>query len=80
MISVFAWILMFIALASALLAVSQKDLLMAVISSSVVSLVVSIYFFLLKAPDVAMTEAAIGVGLVTIIFVIAIRKTRRTED
>jgi multicomponent Na+:H+ antiporter subunit A len=80
MISVFAWILMLIALASALLAVSQKDLLMAVISSSVVSLVVSIYFFLLKAPDVAMTEAAIGVGLVTIIFVIAIRKTRRTED
>jgi len=35
---------------------------------------------LLQAPDVALTEAAIGVALTTIIFIIAIRNTVRYED
>jgi len=37
-------------------------------------------FYLLQAPDVALTEAAIGVALTTIIFVITIRNTERYED
>lgn len=80
MIQILAWFLMIVALVAGLVAVRQKDLLLAVISSSLVSLVATIYFFLLQAPDVAMTEAAIGVALVTIIFIITIRKTRRIED
>jgi energy-converting hydrogenase B subunit D len=37
-------------------------------------------YYLLQAPDVALTEAAIGVALTTIIFVITIRNTVRMED
>ena len=66
--------------AAALLAVSFKDLLKATIMLSAMSLLLSLEFYLLQAPDVAITEAAIGAGLSTAIFVIAIKKTRRIEE
>jgi uncharacterized MnhB-related membrane protein len=56
-----------------------KDLLNAVIACAAVSLIASILFYMLDAPDVAMAEAAIGAGLTTAIFVLAIRKTERYE-
>lgn len=65
---------------AALFAIKQKDLILAVIGTSAVSVILSIFFFLLQAPDVALTEAAIGVALTTIIFVITIKKTRRYEE
>ncbi|HHD77846.1 MAG TPA: DUF4040 domain-containing protein [Campylobacteraceae bacterium] len=73
-------ILTVILIAGALNTVRSKDLVAAVISGSVVSLIASIYFYLLQAPDVALTEAAIGVGLSTIIFMITIRRTGRMEE
>jgi len=41
----------------------------------VVSLLVSYLFLRMGAPDVAMTEAAIGAALTTVIFLIALRRT-----
>lgn len=77
---IFFSLLAFIILAAAIYAVVQKDLLYAVIATGVISLVLSIYFFIMQAPDVALTEAAIGIALTTIIFVITIRNTSRRED
>ena len=54
--------------AAALSALYFKNLAAAVISAGLVSLIASILYLLLAAPDVAMTEAAIGSGLSTIIF------------
>lgn len=62
-------------LLAALLAVHSKKLLSAVIAVGVMSLFVSILFLLLGAPDVAMTEAAIGAGLSTVIFLFALSRT-----
>ncbi|HDL86296.1 MAG TPA: DUF4040 domain-containing protein [Candidatus Acetothermia bacterium] len=56
-----------------------RDLIAAVVACAAVSLIASVLFYLLQAPDVAMAEAAIGAGLTTAIFVIAIRKTGRYE-
>jgi len=56
-----------------------RDLIAAVVACAVVSLIASVLFYLLQAPDVAMAEAAIGAGLTTAIFVITIRKTGRYE-
>jgi multicomponent Na+:H+ antiporter subunit A len=56
-----------------------KDLLNAVIACAAVSLIASVLFYMLDAPDVAMAEAAIGAGLTTAIFVLAIGKTERYE-
>jgi len=53
-----------------------KNVLNAVIVSSVISLGISIIFVFLAAPDVAITEATIGSALTTVIFIIAISKTK----
>ncbi len=78
--AIFLSILAVIIIASAIYAVAQKDLLYAVIATGVISLILSIYFFVMQAPDVALTEAAIGIALTTIIFVITVRNTSRRED
>ncbi len=56
-----------------------KDLLSAVILTTVVSLVVSVIFLFIASPDVAITEAAIGAALTTVVFVIAIKRTKSKE-
>ena len=63
-------------LASAILAVQTKNLVVAVIAAGLVSLMASIGYLLLAAPDVAMTEAAIGSGLSTIIFFYVLNRVR----
>ncbi|MBN1196763.1 MAG: DUF4040 domain-containing protein [Candidatus Aminicenantes bacterium] len=63
-------------LAGALVAVLGKKTLTAVIAAGVVSLLASVLYLLLSAPDVAMTEAAIGSGLTTIIFLFVLHRIR----
>ena len=58
------------------LAVVLKKLLPSVIALSVSSLLLSLEFYILHAPDVAIAEAAIGAGLTMAIFIFAIRGTR----
>ncbi len=67
-------------LVAAVMAVVFRDLLSAVIAACVVSLLASVLFYFLQAPDVAMAEASIGAALVTAVFVIAIRRTDRYEE
>lgn len=59
-----------------LLAVTLNNMLSAVISAGLSSLFASVVYVVLAAPDVAMTEASIGSGLTTMIFLYAIRKTQ----
>jgi len=63
-------------LISAILAVQLNSLVSAVISSGLASLFAAVVYVVLAAPDVAMTEASIGSGLSTMIFLYAVRKTR----
>jgi len=63
-------------LISGLLAVILDNMLSAVISAGLASLFASVVYVVLAAPDVAMTEASIGSGLTTMIFLYAIRKTQ----
>ena len=44
----------------------------AIAATSVVSLALSVIFVILKAPDVAMTEAVVGSGLSTVILALAL--------
>lgn len=60
----------------ALATVFIRDLRSAVILLSTLSLFASLLFLLVAAPDVAITEAAIGSALTTVIFVIALFRTR----
>jgi energy-converting hydrogenase B subunit D len=56
-----------------------KDLLSAVIIFSAYSLLMSVLWLILKTPDVALTEAVIGAGVTSLLFVAVISKTQRYE-
>ena len=62
------------------LIIAFKDLLAASIAFAAFSLLLSLEFYVLQAPDVAIAEAGIGAGLTTAIFIIAIRGTKRYEE
>jgi multicomponent Na+:H+ antiporter subunit A len=73
-------LLILLMLVAAIAAIFFKDLINAVIVSCMVSLIASILFYFLQAPDVAMAEASIGAALVSAVFIIAIRRTKRYEE
>ncbi len=56
-----------------------KDLISAAIALGASSLILSLQFYLLRAPDVAIAEAAVGAALTTAIFIFAIRASEREE-
>jgi len=80
MLVIIAWIIAILAIVAAIYAVETKDLLSSAIAMGIASLVVSIMFLVLQAPDVAITEASIGAGLTMAVFVYAIGKTKRWEE
>ena len=68
--------ILIIMIVASFLAVVFRKLLPSIIALSVASLLLSLEFYLLHAPDVAIAEAAIGAGLTMAIFIFAIRGTR----
>ena len=66
-------------LALSIAAVKMKDLLYAVIVLAVADAILALAFYLLAAPDIAITQVSVVAGLTTMIFIITIRKTRRLE-
>jgi uncharacterized MnhB-related membrane protein len=66
--------------AAALVALLHKSLLTSIVAAGAVSLVASILYLLLAAPDVAMTEAAIGSALTTIVFLYALSRLRDKSE
>ena len=65
---------------AAAFALWTRDMAAAVISMALFSLFSSVLFFYLHAPDVALTEAAIGTGISTFIYVWAVQKTGRRDE
>lgn len=65
---------------SAVAAVETRDLIHAVVGLAVFSLVLSTLFYCLHAPDVAIAEAAVGAGISTAVFVLAIARIGRREE
>ena len=63
----------------AIFALQFKNLLNAVIALAVFSLLLSLIFYLLHAPDVAIAKAAVGAGVATTLFVVMISKTKENE-
>jgi energy-converting hydrogenase B subunit D len=72
-------ILITITIVTAIIAAEMKDLISAAIALGIMSLIVSILFYMLQAPDVAITEAAIGAALSMAVVIFAIRSTERWE-
>ncbi len=56
-----------------------KDLISAVVIFSAYSLMMSVLWLILKTPDVALTEAVMGAGVTSALFIAVIAKTERYE-
>ncbi len=65
---------------ASIITVLLRDLLAAAIALAAMSLLLSLEFYLLQAPDVAIAQAGVGACLSSAIVIIAIRGTKRTED
>jgi uncharacterized MnhB-related membrane protein len=62
-------------------AITVKDLLSAAILFGAYSFMMCILWAIMGAVDVAFTEASVGAGVSTVLFVLAVfRTTRRTKD
>ncbi len=79
MSAAFDAILLLLLVAIALIVARTKDLLAASIIFSAYSLVLCLLWLHRGAPDVAMTEAAVGAGITTVFFLVAVSKTVRRE-
>lgn len=60
--------------------IRAKRVATAMLAAGLVSLFTSVMFLLLAAPDVAMTEAAIGSGLTTFLFFFVLGRVRGGSD
>lgn len=63
----------------AFLAINSKSLIKSVLFLSSLSMLAVVSFVLMRAPDVAITEAVIGSGLVTALFVFTLLAVKRRE-
>ena len=65
---------------SAILAVHLENLLSVVIALGVTGVFAAAEFLILHAPDVAISEAAVGAALVPLIFIVTLRKIKGGDE
>lgn len=73
------FLLLFFLVVCAFFVGRTKDLISATIVFSAYSLTMALLWQQLASPDVAITEAAIGAGVTTLLLFAAISRTRRME-
>ncbi len=73
-------VLLILLLVMGFLALQVRNLLSAVIFLAVLSLLSSLLFYHLHAPDVAITEAVVGAGVSTVVFIWLLHRTERRDD
>ena len=76
-------ILLLILIITGVVAPLQKHPLIMIIFFTTFGLVMSVIWMLLQAPDLAITEAAVGTGVSGVLFYLTLRRIRKlqgTED
>lgn len=72
--TIFTCILLGFLVVCAVAASLSKNLLNTILIFMSYSLVISIIWILLESPDLAITEAAVGAGVTTVLFVVTLKK------
>ena len=72
-------ILLALLVIAALAVSASKKLLPAVIIFMSYSLIMSIVWLLLESPDLAITEAAVGAGITSVLFFIALKRIKEMD-
>lgn len=71
------WAALTLLILSAFMALRMRDLLASAVILGIFSLLMALIYLLLDAPDVALTEAAVGAGISTVLFLGALSFTDR---
>lgn len=58
----------------------SKNLLVAVIIQMAYSMIMTVIWIILQSPDLAITEAAVGAGITSLLFLITLRKVDSMDD
>lgn len=72
--TVFMYILLGILFVCAIAVTVSKDLLNSVLIFMAFSLIMSVIWIILESPDLAITEAAVGAGVTTVLFLATLKK------
>lgn len=76
---VFQYLLMIFLITCAIAVSISKNLLNSILIFMSYSLVMSIVWICLESPDLAITEAAVGAGVTSILFFVTLRKIRAID-
>ncbi|MCR5346251.1 MAG: DUF4040 domain-containing protein [Fretibacterium sp.] len=71
------WLLLIFLIVCALAVSIARNLLNAVVIFMTYSLVMSVVWVLLRAPDLAITEAAVGAGVTGVLFFLTLRRVNQ---
>lgn len=80
MMKVFECILFAFLIICAISVSFSKNLLNSIIIFMSYSLIMSIIWILLESPDLAITEAAVGAGITSILFFVTLKKIRAIDN
>ncbi len=73
-------LLVLVLIVCAIMVVRSRDLIAAVVIFAAYGAVMAVLWLLLRAPDVAITEAAIGTGINTVMFLAVISRTKPSKE
>lgn len=74
--TVLQWILLIFLIVCAISVSFTKNLLTSIIIFMAYSLIMCIIWILLESPDLAITEAAVGAGVTSVLFFVTLKKIR----
>ena len=76
----FEYILLFFLIVCAIAVSFSKNLLSSIIIFMSYSLIMSIMWIMLESPDLAITEAAVGAGVTSLLFFVTLKKIHALKD
>lgn len=76
----FKWILLIFLLVCAVAVSFSKNLLNTLLIYMSFSLIMSVIWILLESPDLAITEAAVGAGVTSILFFVTLKKIEAIKE
>ena len=76
MLKLFEFILLFVLIGFSISVACTRDLLTSIVIFMSYSLVMCVIWVLLQSPDLAITEAAVGAGVTSILFFVTLKKIR----
>jgi len=80
MIKIFETILLFGLVVCAIAVSFSKKLLNSILIFMSYSLMMSVIWILLESPDLAITEAAVGAGVTSLLFFVTLKKIHAIEE